>query len=124
MQVFLADSQTKRRTALKQLLDQDPEMNVVGEVSEANGLLQRLEETRSDLLLLFWKLPGMQAAELLPILRATGSPSKVVVFDECIDDRDQALAVGADAFVSQEDPVEWLLRTLHSLSGLSPCSSG
>lgn len=124
MQVLLADNQKKRREALKQLLDQDPELSVVGEVSEADGLLDRLQDTRSDLLLLFWKLPGLQAAELLPALRAVSSPSRVVVFDEHKDPQAEALAAGADAFVSQEDPVEWLLRTLRNLGGLSPCSAG
>jgi DNA-binding NarL/FixJ family response regulator len=124
MQVLLADNQTKRREALKRLLDQDPELHVVGEVSEAERLVDQLRETHSDLLLLFWKLPGLKAAELLPALRTTSGASKVLVFDEREDRRDEALAAGADAFVSQEDPVEWLLRTLHNLGGLSPSSVG
>lgn len=124
MHVLLADGQTSRRAALRRLLDQDPELSVVGEVAEAEALLAQVEQTRSDLVLLDWKLPGIEITDLLATLRATHCPSKVVVFSENQQVCQKALAAGAVAFVCKDDPVEWLLATLYRVVGLSPCFAG
>jgi DNA-binding NarL/FixJ family response regulator len=120
MQVILADSHVKERTALKRLLEQDPELTVVGEADEAEGLLAQVQELHPDLVLFDWELPGLQAFDLLPALYAVWCPVKVVAFGERSEARHGALAAGVDAFVSKQDPLEWLLATLQAVAGLSP----
>jgi DNA-binding NarL/FixJ family response regulator len=120
MQILLADSHAKGRAALRRLLEQDPEWSVVGEADEAQGLLAQVHALHPDLVLFDWELPGRQAFDLLPALYAVWCPVKVVAFGERREARQGALAAGVDAFVSKQDPLEWLLATLHAVAGLSP----
>jgi DNA-binding NarL/FixJ family response regulator len=121
MYVLLAGDLEKERRALKQLLEQDSELNVVGEATEARALLAQLQESRPDLVLLEWGLPGLRADELLPALRCLGRSVKVVIFGERAETHQEALAAGADAFVSKQEPAEELLNTVRAVGGLSPC---
>jgi two-component system KDP operon response regulator KdpE len=124
MRILLTDDQSKRCTALKQFLEQESELSVVGEAVEATDLLMQAQETHPDLVLLDWGLPGLPATDVLSALHNLGYPLKVVAFSENREARYEALAAGADAFVSREDPQEWLLTTLRTVGGLSPCVVG
>jgi DNA-binding NarL/FixJ family response regulator len=120
MQILLADSHVKERTALRRLLEQDPELSVVGEAAEAKDLLTQVRLLHPDLVLFDWGLPGLEVSDLLSALYAVWCPVKVVAFGQHGEARQRAMAAGVDAFVSREDPVEWLLATLHAVAGLSP----
>ena len=121
MYVLLAGELEKERIALKRLMEQDSELNVVGEATEAKALLAQLQESRPDLVLLEWGLPGLRATDLMPALRCLSRPVKVVVVDARSETGQEALAAGADAFVSKQEPVEELLNTVRAVGGLSPC---
>lgn len=120
MRVLLTDNRTRVRSALKRLLERESELSVVGEVAEVKDLLVQVQETQPDLVLLDWELPDLPAIDLLSTLHSLHSPPKVVAFSEHMEARQEALAAGADAFVSKTDPGEWLLTTLRAVGGLSP----
>ena len=124
MRVLLADDRTQVCLALKRLLEQEPELSVVGEASEAKDLLARVQETRPDLVLIDWELPGLRAADLLPALRAICCPMMVVALSGHKEMRQKALAAGANAFVSKEEPLNRLLTILRTVGGLSPYFAG
>jgi DNA-binding NarL/FixJ family response regulator len=121
MHVLLADNQVSGRTALKRLLEQEPELYLIGEAAEAESLLAQAQAIRPDLVLLNWELPGLPAADLLAALQALCGPLRVVVFSDNMKARQEAMTAGADAFVCKEDPLEWLLSTVYAVAGLSPC---
>jgi DNA-binding NarL/FixJ family response regulator len=121
MRILLSENRSKVRWALRQLLEQEPELSVVGEAAEVQDLLVQLQKTRPDLVLLDWELPGLQANALLSILHSLYRPLKVIAISGSRETRQAALDAGADAFISKEDPLEWLLITLHRVGGLSPC---
>jgi DNA-binding NarL/FixJ family response regulator len=128
MHIFLADDQPGVRSALRLLLEQEPGLHVVGEAAETETLLTGVQETQPDLLLLDWELParrslahlvdppGTEADDarrrLLTLLHAL-CPNLFVIALSCGPEaRQQALAAGADAFVSKGDPPEHLLATV------------
>ena len=134
MRVLLADDQTKVRSALRLLLEQEPGLSVVGEADEAEGLLTQVQRTQPDVVLLDWELPGLRAADpstpstgsgassgqrLLSALRSVGCPLRVIALSGHVEACEEALAAGADAFVSKGDPPERLLTTLRNV-GFSP----
>ena len=114
MRVLLADDQPQVRSALRLLLEQDPEMNVVGEAANAEELFVQVQATRPDLLLLDWELPGLQPTNpLLPALRALCPRLSVIALSGRPEVYREALAAGADAFVSKGDPPERLLSAVN-----------
>ena len=115
MRVLLADDQPEVRSALRLLLEQEPWLRVIGEVSEANALLAQAHAARPDLVLLDWELPGLRAADPLTDLRSCCPELRVVALSGRPEARDSALMSGAWAFVSKGDPPERLLTTLRTL---------
>jgi DNA-binding NarL/FixJ family response regulator len=99
-------------------------VNVVGEATKANELLSQVEKARSVVVLLDWKLPGLQIGDVVTALRNARRNLKLVVLGDSEALRGDALAAGADAFLSTDEPVEWLLKTLYRVSGLSQSFAG
>jgi two-component system response regulator DesR len=115
MRVLLADDQMNVRWALQRLLKHEPGMNVVGEASEARGLLAQICTTHPDLVLLDWGLPGLAAIGSLPALRISNPNLLVIVLSGRPEARRKALTAGANVFVSKIDPPEQLLAALHAM---------
>jgi DNA-binding NarL/FixJ family response regulator len=124
MRVLLVDSHAQERSMLRRIVKQEPQLSVVGEVTDAQDLLARAQAVHPDLLLLDWELPGLQGSDLLLTLHRLTFPLKVVAYSERTGARQEALTSGADAFVSRNEPLEWLLITLRRIGGLSPVFVG
>ncbi|MBU1662862.1 MAG: response regulator transcription factor [Chloroflexi bacterium] len=126
MRILLVDDQSKIRSALRLLLEQEERMAVVGEVAKAEDLLAQAEAARPDVALLDWELPGLQAADhstrfasaprLLSDLRARCPRLQVIALSGRPEARQAALAARVDAFVSKGDPAESLLQTLRTIT--------
>lgn len=103
MQVVLAVEQRNLGLALQLYLDAQPNLFVVGFVTEGAVLLALLQTAHPDLVILDWDLRGHTPVHLLAeVKRATPSPQVIVLgSDERV--RQEALAAGADAFVVRGD---------------------
>ena len=112
MRVLLADDQTRVRSALRLLLEQEPGLSVVGEAAEAEDLLAQVEATQPDLVLLDWELPGLRTDDWLSVIRALCPQLKVIALSGQPEARRAALSAGADAFVSKGEPPERLLAAV------------
>jgi DNA-binding NarL/FixJ family response regulator len=115
VRVILADDQPKVRSALRVLLGQQPDIEVVGEAAEIEQLLLLVEDTHPDLILLAWELPGVSANGRYSALRALRPDLRVIALSGRPEAQRSALIAGADAFVSKVDPPERLLTTLKAL---------
>jgi DNA-binding NarL/FixJ family response regulator len=112
MRVLLADDQAKVRSALRLLLEQQPDVNVLGEAVDAQGLLDWVSAVCPDVVLLDWELPGLQDGDALSVLRARCPHLKVIALSGWPEARRAALAAGADGFVSKGDLPERLLAAV------------
>jgi len=109
MRVLLADDQAKVRSALRLLLEHQPEVEVLGEAVDTTGLLDWVKATCPDLVLLDWELPGLPSAALLSLLHNQCPALRVIALSSRPEARQTALDAGADAFMSKGDPPERLL---------------
>lgn len=97
--VFLADSQTQVRSALRLLLT-DLNMQVVGEATDWSTTLIEASGTQPDMMLVDWDL--IPTGGSLLQLRATCPAAVVIVLISHMDARQQAaLSAGADSFISK-----------------------
>ncbi len=124
MRVLLADDHPEVRSALRLLLDQEPDISVVGEAAELRTLISLTSLLRPNLLLLDWALLGSEdgfppghhsRGELLEELRMLCPGLRVMALSGRPEVRSDVLAAGADAFVSKGDPPERLLQALRSI---------
>jgi DNA-binding NarL/FixJ family response regulator len=116
VRVLLADDQVKVRSALRLLLEQEPDMRVVGEAADATGLLLATKKD-ADVVLLDWELPGLPADQLLRLLKYERPFLKIVGMSSQPQARLAALDAGAHAFVSKNEPPERVLAVIRGLSG-------
>ena len=112
MRILLADDQPRVRFALRVLLERQPGLHVVGEAVDAFGLLDQVETTSPDLVLLGWELPDLVAVGSLSALRKICSDLFVIALSGRPEARRAALDAGADAFVSKSDPPDQLLAVI------------
>jgi DNA-binding NarL/FixJ family response regulator len=117
MRAILADDELTVRSALRLLLEQESEVQVVGEVKETQELLCLMSTTHPDLLLLDWELAGvLPPTSLLELLHALHPQLKIVALSGRIEARCEALAAGADLFISKSESPERLLEMLNLLA--------
>ncbi len=114
MRIIVADTNQKTRWALIMVLQEEPGMEIVGEVGDAIGLEVVAEIAAADLILLDKKLAGDQIKPLISKLRALEPRPKIVVMSSDSADSRLMLKAGADAFVSKGDRPEWLVDVLRS----------
>lgn len=116
LRILLADDRPALRSAVRFLLEQEPDWSIVGEVGDVTRLMERVAALHPDLLLLDWELPGLDTAQsaqhVINSLYAECPGLQIVVLSGRPEAGLLALAVGVDSFVSKADPPERLLAVL------------
>jgi CheY-like chemotaxis protein len=112
LRVLVADDEANVRSALRLLLEQEPIACQVSEAASAECLLRCALVAQPDVVLLDWDLPGLHAPSLLPALRDACPWLAVIALSGRPEERREALAAGADAFVSKVDAPEELQTAL------------
>lgn len=131
MRVLIADSHVTVRSALRRLLDQEPELSLAGEAARVGELLAQARSIQPDVVLIEWELPGMppgsDAADqedtlqarrrLLYQLHTLPPLPHVIALSGWPQAQRAASLAGVDAFVSKGGPPQELLATLRSVIG-------
>lgn len=77
--VLLVDDHSMVREGLKQLLELDGDIKVVGEAGNGESCLSLIDSLQPDVVLLDINMPGMNGLEVLERLRNKGSKQKVLI---------------------------------------------
>jgi DNA-binding NarL/FixJ family response regulator len=116
--VLIADSRAHARSAMRLLLAQQPDVVVVDEAADVDAAISAIAACRPDVVLLDWELarqsPGQNGDAALGDLRVASPESFVIALSGLPEARREALAAGADGFVSKGDPPEKLLAAVES----------
>jgi DNA-binding NarL/FixJ family response regulator len=111
VRVLVADDDADTRSAIRLLLDEEPDLNVAADCETVVGLVERVQCSQSDVVLIDWDLAGDE----LQRLRAAVPDCRVVALSCRPEQQAQALRGGADSFVCKGDPPEALLQVLRGL---------
>lgn len=107
----LADADLTVRSAMRGLVMQALDMDVVAEADDVPALERQVLRCKPDLVVVAWKLLAPAATALLRTLRDS-SDARIVVLGLRPEMRREALAAGADAYVSMVDPPDTVTRVL------------
>lgn len=121
MRVLIADHQPAVRSAVRMLLKEGLELDIVGEAADNQELLAQLENLRPEIILLDRDLPGWSPAGLLDAFCGLEYRPRVIVLGTHSESVQRALSAGADAFVSKGDPPRRLLTAIRALSEEGQC---
>jgi two-component system response regulator AlgR len=122
MRILLADDERRVRSALRVILNNHLDLNVVGEAEDVDQALTLATAHHPDLVLLDWELAGGGGAAALAGLRAVQPNLAVIALSGRPESQAAAQAAAVDAFVSKGDPPERLLAALTSVATPVQCS--
>ena len=112
MRVLIADNQPSTRSALRLVLELEPECHVIAECDGRRALVDAAREHQPDVVLLNWELSPTRCAWDLDDLRIRSLGMRIIALSVRPEARSEATAAGADAFVHKGDPPEVLLATV------------
>ena len=107
--VLIADDNDRARHGLRALLAVRQEIEIVGEAADGRQAVQMVRAYQPDVVLMDAQMPQMDGLEAARQIKARWPEVRVVVVSMYVTRRTQALAAGADAFLSKGCRVEELL---------------
>lgn len=115
MRVLIVDNQPRARRSMKALLEAWYKSAELWEAADGDEAVRFANELHPDLILMDARMPKKDGLEATQIIKAQENETRVIVLSMYPDVREQALAAGADAFVSKGDPPETLHKVIEDL---------
>jgi DNA-binding NarL/FixJ family response regulator len=114
IRVLIVDDQPVVRRGLRERLQLEPDMRIIGEASAGGEALSLAQAFLPDVALIDVELPGMDGIETTVALRKLVAECAVVIvtIHDDAQTREQALAAGATAFVVKRGASDALLAAI------------
>ncbi len=118
IRVLLADDQALVRTGFRLILQQVPDMSVVGEAADGAQAAAMALELRPDVVLMDVRMPQVDGVEATRLIRADGGPARVLILTTF--DLDEyvyaALRAGASGFLVKDTLAADLLSAIRAVA--------
>jgi DNA-binding NarL/FixJ family response regulator len=115
MQILVVDDQPRARQSMKALLGAMYQVDQLREAADGTEAIHLVEEFQPDLIMMDARMPGMNGLEALRRIKAKWPKIKIIVLSMYPEFNTEALAAGADAFISKSDPPKNLRETLKDI---------
>jgi DNA-binding NarL/FixJ family response regulator len=115
MRVIVADDDCQVRSALGLLLRRRLSCVTIVELKNGTSVLREMKRTPAAVLLLDWELPGYPTRILVSLLKDVAPNLHVIVLSSHVEARAEALAAGADRFISKGSGPDELIAALQEL---------
>lgn len=115
MKVLLAESKANIRYGLNVLLEEQPDIDIVGESAEIENIISIIIQTCPDLMIMSWDFPANQVEDIMRKIRLSCPQIFVIALSSNSYMRDYAIQSGADDFIWKGDPPIRLLSSIQHL---------
>ena len=115
--ILLADAHRMIREGLKQLLEMDPGIEVVGEAGDGYECLNLANKTKPNIVLLDLNMPNLDGLQVLNIMKQQKMICKVIILTihNEVDYLIKALDNGCDGYVLKDSDFNTLKRAIFSV---------
>jgi DNA-binding NarL/FixJ family response regulator len=116
--VLLVDDHPVVRAGIRNLLEQAPDINVVGEASDGTQVLRLVEELSPDIVLLDMELPGLSGNEVAQKLQQSGSEVRILALSAHDDKQyiQELLSNGAAGYLVKEEVPETIVEAVRGVA--------
>lgn len=117
MKVFLVDDHEIFRNGLKQLVDSEPDMEVVGEAGDGENALQMLHSVSPDVIIMDIRMPGINGIETSEAILSR-QPQARILFFSLYDSPDyvaRALEMGASGYILKDTSNKIFLNAIRTV---------
>lgn len=116
IKVLIADDHYVVRKGIRQIIAEQPDMEVLGEAVDGIETLEKTKELQPDVLLLDIAMPELSGLEVGRILKDTGIKTKIVVLSMHAKESyvHQILDAGALGYVLKDAPSTDIMDAIHA----------
>lgn len=117
IRILIADDHPVVREGLVALINRRPDMTVVAEASDGRQAVAEFLLHRPDVALVDLRMPGMDGADAIAVIRERMPSARVIVLTTYDDDEDiqRSLRAGAKAYLLKDAPREELLACIKAV---------
>ncbi len=115
--VLLVDDHSLLRTGVANIINQEPDLQVVAEATNGVEAIAAFTSHRPDITLLDLRMPVMEGVEAVRHLREIDPQAKVIVLTTYDADEDiaRALQAGAKAYILKDISADELIACVHAV---------
>lgn len=117
IQVVIVDDHVMVREGIKQLLEMDGDIKIIGEAGDGEEGIKIIEKTDPDVILLDVNMPKMNGLEMLQKLKETGIPRKVLILTihNEVEYLLKAVEIGVNGYVLKDSELAVLRKAIFSV---------
>ncbi len=115
--ILIADDDAMIRQCLRRAVECDPQLQICWEADNGLKALCLAQQFHPDLVLMDAQMPRMDGIEATRCLRQRNHTTRILVMSVYDQMRAQALAAGADGFVTKDCGCEAIREAIHRLVG-------
>jgi DNA-binding NarL/FixJ family response regulator len=118
IRILVADDHPIVRQGLVAILNDQPDMSVVAEVSNGQQAIEQFRIHQPDVTLLDLQMPEVGGVEAITTIRAEFPDAAIIMFSIYETDEDiyQGLRVGAKAYLLKDTPCQEILEVIRAVS--------
>lgn len=118
IRIVIADDHAIVRAGLKQMFAIMPDMEVIAEAIDGDGVLDTLRNNRNDILLLDLNMPGISGPDLIARIKSHWPKQPVLVLSmhDTAQIASRALKAGADGYVTKDSEPDILLAAIRKVA--------
>lgn len=115
--ILIADDHELLRTGLAAVIDQEPDMQVVGQAADGDAALELYVRHVPDIAVIDLRMPQMDGVEVIEKIRQRFPSAKLIILSgyDSDDDIDRGLRAGAKAFLLKDVPSHKLVDALREV---------
>jgi len=126
IRTLIVDDHTLFRDGLRRVLDNESDIEVVGEASDARSALEFVSQFKPHVVLMDIGMPGLSSFEAARLIQKNSSGTRLIFLTMYEDEEYllQCLEVGADGYILKDAPASQLIgavrEVFHGRKYLSP----
>ena len=119
IRVALVEDNDVFREALELLLGLRPELEIVAALSDGHEVADLCREVRPDVVVVDYRLPGLDGVQATSAIRAACPTAAVVALTGAASDRERGALVeaGAVACLTKDQPLDEIVDAIHRAGG-------
>lgn len=118
IRILLADDHTIVRDGIKYLLDEEDNLEIIGEASNGLEALKLVDELQPDLLIIDVRMPEMNGIEAVEILNQKSTKTKAIVLS--LHDSEEyilkSIKAGASGYLLKDTDKKEFIKAIHTVN--------
>jgi len=119
IRIVIADDHPIVRDGLRRLLEVEEDIQVVGEANDGRQVIEVVQQTDPDIVLLDLRMPNLDGLQALQMLQQTCKRTKVIVLTASEDKNEfvQAMKLGCSGIVLKQTVPDLIIKSIRKVSG-------